>query len=72
MKLLGSTKTKVTEYKNCGNMPHLKITEVVLVLCNNVNNDYQYHLRVLHTFVPSKLFGQLLNTSPKSFIFLKL
>ena len=27
--------------KNSENLPHLKITEVVLVHCDIVNNDYQ-------------------------------
>ena len=39
MKLLGSTKDKITKDKNCENLPHLEITEVVLVDCNMVNND---------------------------------
>ena len=39
--------------------------------CNIVNNDYQQDLRVLYAFVPNKLFGQLLDISPKIFIFLK-
>ena len=39
--------------------------------CNIVNNDYQQDLRVLYEFVPNKLFGQLLDISPKNFIFLK-
>ena len=52
-------------------MPHLEITEVVLVHCNFVNNDFQHDSRVLYTFVPNKLFGQLLNILPKNFIFLK-
>ena len=56
MKLLGSTKTKITKDKNCENVPHLEITEVVLVHCNVVNNDYQQDSRVLHTFVSNKLF----------------
>ena len=38
MKLLGSTKYKITKDKNCKNVPHLEITEVVLVYCNIVNN----------------------------------
>ena len=38
MKLLGSTKNKVTKDKNGENVPHLEITEVVLVHCNMVNN----------------------------------
>ena len=41
MKLLGSTKNKITKDKNGENVPHLEITEVVLVHCNIVNNDYQ-------------------------------
>ena len=49
----------------------MKIAEVVLIHCNIVNNDYQQDSRVLHTFVPNKSFGQLLDISPKNFIFLK-
>ena len=65
------TKSKITNNKNGENVPHLEITEVVLVHCNIVNNDYQYDSRVLHTFTPNKSFSQLLNISPTSFIFLK-
>ena len=46
-------------------MPHLEITEVILIHCNIVNNDYQQDSRVLYTFVPNKSFGQLLDISPK-------
>ena len=38
MKLLGSTENKTTKDKNGENVPHLKITEVILVHCNIVNN----------------------------------
>ena len=41
MKLLGGTKNKITKDKNSENVPHLEITEVMLVHCNIVNNDYQ-------------------------------
>ena len=41
MKLLGSTESKIIKDKNGENVPHLEITEVVLVHCNLVNNDYQ-------------------------------
>ena len=41
MKLLGSTENKITKDKNGENVPHLEITEVVLVHCNIVNIDYQ-------------------------------
>ena len=53
-------------------MSHLEITEVVLIHYNIVNNDYQENSRVLYTFVPNKSFGQLLDISPKHFIFLKI
>ena len=71
MKLLGSTKNKITENENGENVPHFEITEAVLIHCNIVNNDYQQDSRVLYTFVPNKSFGQLLNISLKNFIFLK-
>ena len=41
MKLLGSTENKIIKDKNGENVPHLEITEVVLVHCNIANNDYQ-------------------------------
>ena len=71
MKLLGSTKNKITKDKNGENVPHLEITEVVLVHCNIVNNDYQQDSRVLYTFVPNKPFGSLLEISATYHIFLK-
>ena len=71
MKLLGSTESKITKGKNGENVPHLDITEVVLVPCNLVNNDYQQDLRMLFTFVPNKAFGSLFEISPKNHIFLK-
>ena len=71
MKLLGSTKTKITKDRNSKNIPYLDITEVVLIHCNVVNNSYQQNSRVLHTFVPNKSFNQLLDISPEHFIFLK-
>ena len=71
MKLLGSTKRKITKDKNGENLPHLEITEVVFIHCKIVNKDYQQNSRVSYTFVPNKLFGQLLDISSKKFIFLK-
>ena len=47
MKLLGSTENKITKDKNGEKVPHLEITEVVLVHCNMVNNYYQCDSRVL-------------------------
>ena len=71
MKLVGSTESKITKDKNGENVPHLEITEVVLVHCNTVNNDYQQDSRVLYTFIPKKPFGSLLEISPTNHIFLK-
>ena len=51
MKLLGSTKSKINNDKNVENVPHLEITEVVLVHCNIVNNNYQQDARVLYTLL---------------------
>ena len=36
---------------------YLEITEVVLVHCNIVNNNYQQNSIVLYRSVPNKLFG---------------
>ena len=70
MKLLGSTENKIIQDKNSENVPHLKITEEVLVHCNIVNNDYQQDWRVLYTFVPNKPFGSVLEIfSNKSYFF---
>ena len=71
MKLLGSNKNKITIDKSGENIPHLGITEVVLVHFNVVNNDYQHDSRVLYTFVLNKLFGSLLGISPTNHTFLK-
>ena len=71
MKLLGSTENKIAENKNDENVPHIEITEVILVHVNIVKNDYQQDSRVLYTFAPSKSFCQLLEISPTNVIFLK-
>ena len=72
MKLLGSTKNKTTKDKKGENVPHHEITEVVLVHCNIVNNDYQHDCRELYMFFPNKSFGSLLEISPINHIFLKI
>ena len=71
MKLLGRTEDKITKDKNGENVPHLEITEVVLLHCNIVNNDYQQDSSVMYKFVPKKTFGSLLEISPTNHIFLK-
>ena len=40
IKLLGSTKSKITKNENAENVPNLETTELVLVHCNIVNNNY--------------------------------
>ena len=71
VKLLASTKSKIAKEKNDENVPQLETTEVVRIHCNIVNNNYQQSLRVLYTFIANKSFIQLLNISPKNFMFLK-
>ena len=71
MKLLGSTKNKTTKDKNGENVPQLEITEVVLIHCNIVDDDYQQDSRILYTFVPNKPFGSLVEISPTNHVFLK-
>ena len=71
MKLLRSTENKISKSKNGENVQHLEITDVVLVTCNMVDNDYQQDSRVLYTFVPNNPFGTLSDISPTNQIFLK-
>ena len=42
LKLLKGTTSKVNKNENCENVPHLEITEVVLVHGNVVNKNYQH------------------------------
>ena len=52
-------------------MPHLEISELVLIHRNLVNKDYQQDSRILYTFVPNKRFDSLLEISLTNHIFLK-
>ena len=56
---------------NGEDIPHLEITELVLLCCDIVNNHYQQDSKVLYMFVPNKPFGSLLEISPTNHIFLK-
>ena len=69
MKLLESAKSMVTKDENVENVSQLENTEVVLVHCNIVNNDYQEDPRGLYTFAPNKSFGQFLYISAKRLYF---
>ena len=71
MKLLGRAENKIDKNKNDENVPHFEITEVILVHCHTVNDDYQQDSRASYTLVPNKPFARLLEISPKSHIFLK-
>ena len=51
LKLLGSTGIKISK-----NVPHLEITEEVLINCDIVNNGYQQEARLFFTFVPNTRF----------------
>ena len=62
---------KIKSDKNGKNVSHLEITEVLLVHCDIVNNDYQQESRALYMFVPNKPFGSLLQIFPTNHIFLK-
>ena len=66
MKLLESANKDVDQDKDGEDVPKLESAEVVLVHCNQVNNNYQQASKVLFTFVPNKQFGQLINISPHS------
>ena len=57
MKLLRSTKSKISKDKNGENLSYLENTEAVLIHCTFINNSYE--------------FGQMLDISPINFIFLR-
>ena len=65
MKLLRSTKIKMTKDKND------ETTEVVLVHCNILSNNQQRNSRILYPFIPNKSFGQLTDISTEAFKFIK-
>ena len=54
MKLLVRTKIKITKDEKGENMSRLKITKVVLVHCNIVNNNYQQGSRLLYIYICSE------------------
>ena len=70
---------KTANNENGEYVPHLETTEVVLIHCIIVNNDYQQDsrvmytfVRVMYTFVPNKAFSQLLDISHEDFIFSRI
>ena len=71
MQLLGSSKKGIDQNKDDEIVPRLETVEVVLVHCNLVNSSYQQASKVLFTFGPNKLFGQLITITPHSPTMLK-
>ena len=53
MKLFGSTKSKIIKHEIGEDVPHLEITEVVLIDCNIVNKfkDFCTHLFLINHLV---------------------
>ena len=54
MKLLGSTKSKITKDENGENVSTLEITEVIWIHCYFVNNNYQQNSKVMYLFIPNE------------------
>ena len=50
MKVFWSTEEKIINDQNGENVPKVEITEVALVHCNIVSNQYQHDSVVLSTF----------------------
>ena len=63
---------KKTTDRNGKRVSHYETNKLVVVHYNIVNNNYQKDSRLFYTFVLNKLFGRLLDISPKSFVFLKI
>ena len=59
MKLLGSTKCKITKNENGGNVPHLEITEVILVHCNIINITNKIQESCIHLFLINRLVKKI-------------
>ena len=53
------------------NVPVFEVTEVVLVQCNLVHNQYQQKYEVLYTFKSDKSYAYLLHVEPSNLVFLK-
>ena len=71
MQLLGSSKKVIDKNKDGEIVPRLETVKIVFVHCNLVNNSYQQASKVLFTFAPNKLFGQLITITPHSPTMLK-
>ena len=70
MQLLGDGPI-IDRDKSSSNVPKLEVVNTILVHFNIVQNNYRQASKVLHTFVPDRSFGQLINIHPSSLIELK-
>ena len=70
MKLLGDGPI-IDKDKNGVNVPQLEDVNSVLVNCSIVNNTHQEKSKLLHSFVPNKRFGQLININPTTLMRVK-
>ena len=75
LELLSNEKMKLLGYgpiidrkKNGDNVPELEQVHSALIHCNVVHNYYLQNSKLLYTFVPSKVFCQLLVIEPKALI----
>ena len=66
MKLIGSNENKIAQNKNRENVPHLEITEVVLVYCNIMMIVSKIQDSYIHLFQINQKFR---NFSKKSYLF---
>ena len=71
MKLFDSTNKLLGKGKNGENVSSFEVTEVVLVQCNLVDNQYQQKSELLYIFMPNKSYSCLFNVEPSNLVFLK-
>ena len=64
-------KKLIDKTKTGENVPSLEVTEVVLVQCNLVDNQYQQKSGVLYSFTPNKSYAYLLKVEPSNLVFWK-
>ena len=71
MIVLGSTENVMDKTKNNENIPTRQVTEVVLMPCNLVNNQYQQKSKMLYNFTPNKSYFYLQTVKPSNLLVLK-
>ena len=70
-KLFGSTKKLIDKTKDGESVPSIEVVEIVLVLCNLVDNQYQEKPVVIYAFMPNKSYAYLLNLESGNSVVLK-